>query len=1138
MDSPLKILNKARRPDEPGLDLVVVHGITTLGLTQQQSNWSSSLLKLSPDNTAILSYDAQLIVHERFQWADVVSKASVLVTYLHYWINESSKPRIIVLASLGLAGYIVKHALYRFSEENQYRECTPKIKGLLFFGTPHFTHSLEEDAQIFNGILRYDSERYSRWPSAFTKEDLSSLTYSTWRFEELKLNCEMLCCYEQVPMKTRGGLVSRTVTMVDERICSAKSNNTSLFPMDIRLSKLFDVTDCVIHRHISHFLTRTLKESEEVCDDSTAAHTKGTKGAVENDPPLTPPVDHHTKVPSKPATPVSPISSKPYTVQTSTSPQPSISSPISLHGSAGVSSATKSSEMSSFQSVDSSNAMTRLSGPDQSFVVVPQETKQLTTVPNEVEWIQVGACRQANPDYRGRHDLISRIENSLLRLTEAQLRSISKPNAYVLCGAAGLGKTQTALHFFHASKHEFDVRLWIQGDSQESLFVAFKEISARLGLERRADTTDAVLSREVVKGWLMEPYQDFNRKEGKLMRWLLVIDNADNPDHVLDFWPYDGQGSIIITSRNRGAMTQNYFGDCGEELTVLSAEDAIMLLQRLLERNRRPQEKHPILQQAVEKLRCWPLAIAQMAGIMHRERISVARFLEIYETREHRYRYHSTRFGNMHGGYKMTLATAWALEGMSLGAAQLLSVISMLAPASIPEEVLTKTPDRSGLPDYPLDIGAYCQERERILSLSIVSQPSGDSSQDLGELSIHPLIQEVVRGQLLKNGNQMVSTFNAAIGLLTGVWPFETLPFYGFHDFDGIQRREQCDKLLPHATQLARFYETLSDELKRRCTSVDLLSIFSEIAWYQYQRSNMDASLAYIRLTLELLDDQPDGYPQIRAGQLGTWSNIAMETNQPDLALQKNLEALRIRQGLLEETGEVNSQIAASYTETARSMMMHGMFDRAKTLIEESISLRKQMPQFSRLQLYSPLYYKSLIYFHEGEYDQAILAAEEALREREVNFGTDDRQNKRTGLLLTCLGNIFNQQGFREKSFAFHQRALIQLRATGGDDDLDTANAYYKITSHYLRHETFGLAKSAIERAIQGLGKSRFHRGELARAMFMRSRVHFSCGEPQEASESLIKSVELRRQLIQTDMRAPDALEEADFDELVVIWRR
>lgn len=1127
------VVIRAERPEEPGLDLVVVHGLLTPSLPRLHSNWSTSLLEISPDNTTIISYDANLRISGRFQWKDIQSNASILINALQSWTEETAATRILVIASIGVAGVIVKHALYRFSQESRYRECSAKIRGLLFFGTPHFVESNAKNANALNGIIRYESSS-SRWPSNVTKDDFSSLVYSAWGFDELKLNCKMLCCYECVPMKTSGlvgGFVSgfsmRSFTMVDEKMTAIKSKHVETFPIDTKLSMLLEGTNCVIHRQASEFLHRVLLEERD-------ENRKSPPSPVDV---VTPESlgSHALLVSSRSESPGSGNVPYSFSPNTNLSVSPSATSGRVPDRSCKL----PSRQRSSFQTMSTSNDLTFSSVSDQGFVVLSkvENIKNFPTIPDVVEWIQVGACRQPNPDFRGRADLIKQMEDRLLQLSETELANISRPNAYVICGAAGLGKTQAALHFFHSYKSQFDVRLWIHANSRENLFTAFKEISARLGLESRAECQDTVLSRELVKGWLMEPFQNFRKKDGKLMRWLLVIDNADNPDDVLDFWPYDGQGSIIITSRNRGAMTQNYFGDCGAELSVLSDDDAVVLLKRLLERNRRPTESSDLLQRAVAKLGYWPLAIAKMAVIMQRQKLSLFKFLEIYESREHRFNYHSARVGNLHGGYTLTLTAAWALEDMSQGAAQLLSVISLLAPESIPEEILTKAPEKANLPGYPLDSGAYSREIEAIEARSIISQQIGENAYDPVDLSIHPLIQEVVRGQLLKNDDEVVSVFNAAIGLIAGVWPFETLPFYGYHDFDRVERREQCDKLLPHTTQLIRFYESLPEEPKRKCITVDLLNILSEIAWYQYQRSNMDDSLKYIHLVLKILENDPDGHPQIRAGQFGTWGNIAMVMNQPGLSLQKNLEALEIREKMFAETGVVNSQLAASYTETARSMMMNNMFDKAKGFIKKSIEVRKQMPQFSRLQLYSPLYYLSLIHLHEGEYEKAASLALEALREREIQFGRDDRENKRTGLLLICLGNIYGKQGLHEESFEYHQRALTQLRAAGGEDDLDTANAYYKMASQYLRDNDFDLARSAIERAIQGLQRSRFHKGEVARAMFLQARIFSESGQG-DAAATLRKSVDIRRQLTENDTRAPEVLKESDFDELVVIWRR
>lgn len=56
------------------------------------------------------------------------------------------------------------------------------------------------------------------------------------------------------------------------------------------------------------------------------------------------------------------------------------------------------------------------------------------------------------------------------------------------------------------------------------------------------------------------------------------------------------------------------------------------------------------------------------------------------------------------------------------------------------------------------------------------------------------------------------------------------------------------------------------------------------------------------------------------------------------------------------------------------------------------------------------------------------------------------------GLLLTCMGTILGKQGLHDEALAYYERAKEQLIATGGNEDLDTANAYYKAATQHLKH--------------------------------------------------------------------------------------
>lgn len=56
--------------------------------------------------------------------------------------------------------------------------------------------------------------------------------------------------------------------------------------------------------------------------------------------------------------------------------------------------------------------------------------------------------------------------------------------------------------------------------------------------------------------------------------------------------------------------------------------------------------------------------------------------------------------------------------------------------------------------------------------------------------------------------------------------------------------------------------------------------------------------------------------------------------------------------------------------------------------------------------------------------------------------------------------------------------------------------------------------------------------------MFLQSRIFQSAGDNAAAQNSLKESVAIRRQIVENDLRPGEALDGADFDDMVVIWRR
>jgi tetratricopeptide (TPR) repeat protein len=131
----------------------------------------------------------------------------------------------------------------------------------------------------------------------------------------------------------------------------------------------------------------------------------------------------------------------------------------------------------------------------------------------------------------------------------------------------------------------------------------------------------------------------------------------------------------------------------------------------------------------------------------------------------------------------------------------------------------------------------------------------------------------------------------------------------------------------------------------------------------------------------------------------GTRGIVSMEINQPESALEHIQIHMDHRLKSFHETNQVNSKLAAGYTELGRALTLNGLFTKAKEAFTKSIELRRQMPNFTRIRLFTPLKGLSLVAWHRGDNEQAAQLLLEALRDRELAFGQNDREGNRYEVL-------------------------------------------------------------------------------------------------------------------------------------------
>ena len=282
----------------------------------------------------------------------------------------------------------------------------------------------------------------------------------------------------------------------------------------------------------------------------------------------------------------------------------------------------------------------------------------------------------------------------------ASTSSVSGTHSLALYGMGGVGKTQTALEYAWKKQGEYDVVLWVPAEEEITLQQALSHVALKELNLNGADATSHKQNAVLMMQWL--------RTTGKLLfhktrlrkvqhnwlilyidaRWLLIYDNVETPLIFTTYWPVSDHGRILITTLKLGLTTQPIARRI--ELQEFNIETGRkFLIHNLPERD--ITESSPEYEKALEistRLSGHALAISQMAALILVKRLSLEKFLTMYD--KHSKRLHRERKnGWTYPGYEHAIDTVWELSFNTLeeDARKCLGILSFLMPDSIPQEI-------------------------------------------------------------------------------------------------------------------------------------------------------------------------------------------------------------------------------------------------------------------------------------------------------------------------------------------------------------------------------------------------------------------------------------------------------------------
>ncbi|MEU4576368.1 FxSxx-COOH system tetratricopeptide repeat protein [Nonomuraea sp. NPDC023979] len=337
-----------------------------------------------------------------------------------------------------------------------------------------------------------------------------------------------------------------------------------------------------------------------------------------------------------------------------------------------------------------------------------------------------------NKNFTGRESLLAQLRESITTSTKAAV--VPLPQA--LQGLGGVGKTQLAIEYAWRYRGHYDLVWWVPADQPMLVPSTLAALTDDLKLRSPSSVGIDEAAASV---------RDALQRGDPVDKWLLIFDNADDPEGIRDLIPEGGPGHVLITSRN------SRWSGVAETVPVdvFTKGESVDFLRKRLQRAIEQDEAEHL----ATELGDLPLALEQAAALQVMTGMTTDEYIEqlARQTRAVLGLGKSTE-------YPLSMTAAWQLSVQEIEArlpeaAEVLRCLAFFGPDPIPRDIFrrankTGTPRMGPILANPLMLSQALAELNRFALVKI--------EQEAGTVQVHRLVQALLRDSLAEDEREAI----------------------------------------------------------------------------------------------------------------------------------------------------------------------------------------------------------------------------------------------------------------------------------------------------------------------------------------------------------------------------------------------